>query len=127
MKLVIIEVYINMYNLIIKHSLSFFLLVQDQFYEYMFAEAVKQDIKVLLESKPKILLVHSSSGHKQALKEVLSTPAVSARLADTKVSSCPPIVARNYSCMHTQAIAEVKALESFYSMLQSEPDRAYYG
>ena len=49
------------------------------------AQAVKQDVKVLLENKPKFLLVHSSSGHKQALKEVLSHPSVTARLADTKV------------------------------------------
>ena len=48
-------------------------------------QAVKQDIKILLENKPKFLLVHSSSGHKQALKEVLSHPSVSVRLADTKV------------------------------------------
>ena len=50
-------------------------------------QAVKQDIKVLLENKPKFLLnlVHSSSGHKQALKEVLLHPSVTARLADTKV------------------------------------------
>ena len=34
--------------------------LQDQFYEYMFAEAVKQDIKVLLENKPKFLLVSTS-------------------------------------------------------------------
>ena len=53
--------------------------------EFMMGQAVKQDIKVLLESKPKFLLVHSSSGHKQALKEVLSHPSVTVRLADTKV------------------------------------------
>ena len=54
--------------------------------EFMMGQAVKQDVKVLLESKPKFLLVHSSSGHKQALKEVLSHPSVTVRLADTKVS-----------------------------------------
>ena len=58
---------------------------QDQFYEYMYAEAAKHDIKVLFENKPKFLLIHSSSGHKHALKEVLADPAVAARLADTKV------------------------------------------
>lgn len=52
----------------------------------MFAEATKQDIKVLFENKPKFLLTHSSSGHKHALKEVLSNPSVVARLSDTKVS-----------------------------------------
>ena len=40
-----------------------------------------------MENKPKFLLVHSSSGHKQALKEVLSHPSVSVRLGDTKVRS----------------------------------------
>lgn len=41
--------------------------------------------------------------------EVLADPAISARLADTK------------------AISEVKALDAFYQMLQTEPDRAFYG
>jgi len=41
--------------------------------------------------------------------EVLQDPAVSARLSDTK------------------AAAEVKALEDFYSMLQNDPNRAFYG
>lgn len=41
--------------------------------------------------------------------EVLQDPAVSARLSDTK------------------AATEVKALEDFYSMLQNDPNRAFYG
>ncbi|XP_058875348.1 protein pelota homolog [Acipenser ruthenus] len=53
--------------------------------------------------------VHSSSGHKYSLKEVLSDPAVISRLSDTK------------------AAGEVKALEDFYKLLQHEPDRAVYG
>lgn len=83
--------------------------VKDQFYEYVFAEAIKQDIRVLIENRPKFLLVHSSSGHKQALKEVLSDSAVGVKLADTK------------------AAGEVRALDSFYHMLQNEPNRAFYG
>jgi protein pelota len=83
--------------------------VKDQFYEYMIAEAVKQDIKVILENKPKFLLIHSSSGHKQSLKEVLADPAVLVKLADTKAAD------------------EVKALDAFYLMLQNEPTRAFYG
>ncbi|XP_002741246.3 protein pelota homolog [Saccoglossus kowalevskii] len=83
--------------------------VKDQFYDYMFNQAVKNDIKLLLENKSKFLLVHASSGFKHALKEILSDPAVNARLTETKASS------------------EVKALESFYQMLQTEPDRAFYG
>ncbi|KAL3877810.1 hypothetical protein ACJMK2_035457 [Sinanodonta woodiana] len=42
--------------------------VKDQFYEYMFAQAVKLDYKVLLENKSKFVLVHSSSGFKHSLK-----------------------------------------------------------
>ena len=41
--------------------------------------------------------------------EVLSSPAVTAKLADTK------------------AAGEVRALDAFYHMLQNEPDRAFYG
>jgi len=43
------------------------------------------------------------------LLEVLAEPAVVSRLSDTK------------------AAGEVRALDTFYAMLQSEPDRAFYG
>ncbi|XP_036802572.1 protein pelota homolog isoform X2 [Oncorhynchus mykiss] len=83
--------------------------VKDQFMSYLFREAVRQDSKILLENRPKFMLVHSSSGHKYSLKEILCDPAVTARLSDTK------------------AAGEVKALEDFYKMLKHEPDRAFYG
>uniref|UniRef100_A0A3P8VEN3 Protein pelota homolog n=1 Tax=Cynoglossus semilaevis TaxID=244447 RepID=A0A3P8VEN3_CYNSE len=83
--------------------------VKDQFITYLYKEAVRQDNKVLLENRPKFMLVHASSGHKYSLKEILSDPAVTSRLSDTK------------------AAGEVKALEDFYKMLQHEPDRAFYG
>ena len=41
---------------------------QDQFAEYMFMQAIKQDYKVLTENKAKFLLIHSSSGFKHSLK-----------------------------------------------------------
>ncbi|KAL0984490.1 hypothetical protein UPYG_G00142170 [Umbra pygmaea] len=83
--------------------------VKDQFIAYLYKEAVRQDVKILLENRPKFMVVHASSGHKYSLKEVLCDPAVTARLSDTK------------------AAGEVKALEDFYKMLQHEPDRAFYG
>ncbi|XP_076452895.1 protein pelota-like [Babylonia areolata] len=83
--------------------------VKDQFLQYMFAEAVKQDYKILTENKAKFIVVHSSSGFKHSLKEVLTDPSVLARLADTKASG------------------EVKSLDDFYQMLQNDPDRAFYG
>lgn len=83
--------------------------VRDQFCEYMFQQALKLDYKVLLENKSKFILVHASSGFKHSLKEVLQNPTVTSRLADTKASG------------------EVKSLEDFYQMLQSDPNRAFYG
>ncbi|XP_044173942.1 protein pelota homolog [Acropora millepora] len=83
--------------------------VKEQFCDYMFQQALKSDWKAITENKSKFVLVHSSSGHKHALKEVLSDPTVTARLAETK------------------AAGEVKALDTFFSVLQTEPDRAYYG
>ncbi|KAK9762972.1 Translation factor pelota [Basidiobolus ranarum] len=83
--------------------------VKDQLYQYIFAEAVKSENKVLLENKPKFLLIHSSSGHKHSLQEVMQDPSIQAKLADTK------------------AAQEIKALDRFYVMLNQDPDRAYYG
>lgn len=42
--------------------------IRDQFYDYMFQQALKTDNKVLLENKSKFMLVHSSSGFKHSLK-----------------------------------------------------------
>ncbi|GAB0094070.1 Protein pelota [Sergentomyia squamirostris] len=83
--------------------------VKDQFYDYMFQQAIKSDNKVLLDNKAKFVLIHSSSGFKHSLKEVLQDPAVTSRMSDTK------------------AAGEVKALEQFYTMLQCEPAKAFYG
>ena len=65
--------------------------------------------KVLLENKAKFVLCHASSGFKHSLREVLQDPALQARLSDTKASE------------------EVRALESFYKLLQHEPLKACYG
>lgn len=65
--------------------------------------------QVLIENKSKFVLVHASSGHKHAVEEILSQPAVQSRLADTKASE------------------EIRALATFFDMLKKDPDRAYYG
>ena len=41
---------------------------QDQFYEYMFQQAVNMESRQLLDNKSKFVLIHSSSGFKHALK-----------------------------------------------------------
>merc|ERR1712098_694334 len=83
--------------------------VRQQFFDYMYQQAVKTDNKLLFENKSKFLLVHASSGFKHSLKEALQDPVVQTKLADTKASD------------------EVRALENFYRMLKNEPARAFYG
>ncbi|KAJ1853262.1 Translation factor pelota [Coemansia sp. RSA 2703] len=83
--------------------------VRDQFFDYMMAQAIKSEDKVLIENKAKFLRVHTSSGHKGALEEVMRDPQIKARLADTKSTQ------------------EVKAMDDFYQMLNNNPDRAFYG
>jgi protein pelota len=83
--------------------------VKDAFFEYMMQQAVKHDLKILSENKSKFMLVHASSGFKHSLKEVLQDSGVLAKMSDTK------------------AAGEVKRLEAFYTMLQTEPARAFYG
>lgn len=83
--------------------------VKDQFYDYMFQEAVKTDNKLLIDNKPKFVTTHASSGFKHSLREVLQDPALTSRLSDTKAAS------------------EVKALQDFYAMMQVDPQRAFYG
>ncbi|KAI9497958.1 hypothetical protein BDB00DRAFT_802776 [Zychaea mexicana] len=83
--------------------------VREQVYQYIFDQAVKTDNKVLMENRSKFVLIHSSSGHKHSLNEVMQDPAIQSKLADTK------------------AAREVQALEQFYAMLNTDPDRAFYG
>jgi len=82
---------------------------KDQFLEYLWNEVQNKNIKILQENKAKFLPVHSSSGHKYALKEILSDPVVAPKLLNTK------------------ALGEVQALQQFYDTLKSDADRAVYG
>lgn len=82
---------------------------KDQFIEYLQAEALRKELRTVLDNKGKLLPVHTSSGHLHALKEVLASEGVASKLADTK------------------AAGEVRALNSFYDMLKNDPDRAFYG
>ncbi|KAK7075221.1 hypothetical protein SK128_016273 [Halocaridina rubra] len=83
--------------------------VKDQFFEYMMKNAVQADNKLLIDNKSKFVLVHSSSGFKHSLREVLEDQNVAAKLADTK------------------AAGETRALQQFMQMMGNDPDRAYYG
>ncbi|KAL3315309.1 hypothetical protein Ciccas_006063 [Cichlidogyrus casuarinus] len=83
--------------------------LKDQFFKYMMELAVKQDKRLFIDNKSKFMLVHCSTGHKKSLTEILTDPLVASKVANTK------------------AAAEINALSDFYSMLQSDPSRAFYG
>jgi protein pelota len=54
-------------------------------------------------------LCPASSGHKHALEEVFSNPEIMAQMTDTKVAK------------------EVQVLNKFMRLMDTDPDRAYYG
>jgi protein pelota len=83
--------------------------LRDQFYTHLLAVAEKQNKKFSGTDQSKFVIVHSSSGFKHSLKEVLADPTISARLADTK------------------AQAEVKVLNQFMELLNADSARAFYG
>ena len=83
--------------------------VKDQFSEYMHAQAVRSQNKTLMENKGKFVAVHSSSGFIHSLKEALTDESIASRVADTR------------------ALDEIRSLDTFYEMLQNDPERACYG
>lgn len=71
--------------------------------------AVKEDNKVILKNKSKLLVVHSSTGYLQGLEEVLKDPLVQRNLNDTKFAR------------------EAAVFEDFQRILNEDDDRAWYG
>lgn len=83
--------------------------VKDDFFEYLKAESVRRNDRPLIENKSKFVLCRASSGHKHALEEVFSDPNVAAQMTETKVAR------------------EVAILNRFMRMMDTDPDKAYYG
>lgn len=82
---------------------------KDQFHRHLLLEAERRQLRPIIENKSRILLVHTTSGYKHSLKEVMDAPNVMNMIKDTK------------------AAKEVQALKEFYNMLSNDPDRACYG
>ncbi|EXC29909.1 hypothetical protein L484_015101 [Morus notabilis] len=82
---------------------------KDQFHRHLLLEAERRQLRPIIENKSRIILVHTSSGYKHSLREVLDAPNVMNMIKDTK------------------AAQEVRALEDFFSMLSNDPARACYG
>ncbi|XP_020968007.1 protein PELOTA 1 isoform X2 [Arachis ipaensis] len=83
--------------------------LQEQFHRHLFLEAERRQLRPIIENKSRIILVHTTSGYKHSLKEVLDAPNVMNMIKDTK------------------AAQEVRAMKDFYDMLSNDPARACYG
>lgn len=83
--------------------------LKDEFFAYLSEECIRREMRNIIENKSKFLLIHSSSGHMHAIKQILEDPAVSSQLSDTKAAS------------------EVRVLNEFYDMLKVDESRALYG
>ncbi|KAG8487191.1 hypothetical protein CXB51_020841 [Gossypium anomalum] len=82
---------------------------KDQFHRHLMLEAERRQLRPIIENKSRIILVHTSSGYKHSLREVLDAPNVMSMIKDTK------------------AAQEVRALKDFFDMLSNDPARACYG
>ncbi|XP_050223557.1 protein PELOTA 1 isoform X1 [Mercurialis annua] len=82
---------------------------KDQFHKHLLLEAERRQLRTIIENKSRIVLVHTTSGYKHSLKEVLDAPNIMNMIKDTK------------------AAQEVRALEEFFNMLSNDPARACYG
>ncbi|KAL3623331.1 CDP-diacylglycerol--glycerol-3-phosphate 3-phosphatidyltransferase [Castilleja foliolosa] len=82
---------------------------KDQFHRHLLLEAERKQLRSVIENKSRIVLVHSTSGYKHSLREVLDDPSVMNMIKDT------------------QAAQEVRALKDFFAMLSNDPERACYG
>ena len=82
---------------------------RDDFFAYMQQESQRQNDRIVADHRQKFVLTHSSSAHKHALTELLTSPQLVARLDQTK------------------SMDEVKALADFQRLMMTEPERAWYG
>jgi protein pelota len=82
---------------------------KDDFYKYLLAESVRRDDRPFIENKAKFVTCHSSSGHKCAIEELFSDPSILSKVTETKLSK------------------EIEILNKFMRLLDTHPDKAYYG
>ncbi|XP_075666480.1 protein PELOTA 1 [Castanea sativa] len=82
---------------------------KDQFHRHLLLEAERRQLRPIIENKSRIILVHTTSGYKHSLREVLDAPNVMNMIKDTK------------------AAKEIRALKDFFDMLSNDPSRACYG
>ena len=70
---------------------------------------MRRDDRPFIENKGKFVLCHSSSGHKHAIEELFLDLSTMSKLTKTKLSK------------------EIEVLNKFMRLLDTAPDKAYYG
>ncbi|KAL5116320.1 Translation factor pelota [Pleosporales sp. CAS-2024a] len=83
--------------------------VAQSFLEHIKAEATRTTNRPLLAFLPSIIIAHSSSAHVHALSDILSSPAITTKLSDTKYAR------------------ETALMDKFTTLLRQDDGRAWYG
>lgn len=83
--------------------------VKDDFFKYVLDQSVRREDRILITHKAKFVLCKASSGHKHALEDIFGDSQIMSQLDDTKMSK------------------EVAVLRTFLRMMDTDPDRAFYG
>lgn len=83
--------------------------VAEAFKSYIKAEATRTTNKPLLAIIPSIIVAHSSSSHLHSLNEILSSPAITTKLSDTKYAR------------------ETALMDRFLALMRHDDGRAWYG
>jgi protein pelota len=83
--------------------------VASAFLAYIKAEATRTNNKPLLAIIPTIIIAHSSSAHVHSLNEILSSPAITTKLSDTKFAR------------------ETALMDKFNTLMRMDDGRAWYG
>ncbi|EMC99540.1 hypothetical protein BAUCODRAFT_340166 [Baudoinia panamericana UAMH 10762] len=79
------------------------------FQQYIKVQATTGSNKQVQQLVPKLIIAHSASGHLHSLAEVLSNPAVTSKLSDTKFAR------------------ESQLVDRFFELIRKDDARAWYG
>ncbi|KAF8462530.1 hypothetical protein BDZ91DRAFT_698906 [Kalaharituber pfeilii] len=77
--------------------------------DYIMENATKAENKAVITARRKFITEHCSTGHVHALNELLKSPSLQAKLANTRF------------------IKESKAIDRFFEMMTADENRAWYG
>ncbi|KAL6142968.1 hypothetical protein ACLB2K_061243 [Fragaria x ananassa] len=92
-------------------SPGFTKVLQDQFHRHLLLEAERKQLRPIIENKSRIVLVHTTSGYKHSLREVLDAPNVMNLIKDTKAAQEEPHRAC-YGPKHVEVAHEQMAVQT---------------